>query len=210
MTTDNLNLSAYDELTVDFSYYPRSMDNSNEDFWLQISTDGGASYTTVEEWNRNDEFQNNQRYFDAVVIPGPFTSNTRLRFRCDASGNSDWVYIDEVDISGCLNANREAAPQTEIETTTAISANVEITDVNLFPNPTRGQLTVDLNVNQNTQVQFFVTDMNGKLLSRQAMNIDAGQFRTAIDASRLNSGVYILHIVTEESRIAKKFVVLDK
>ena len=210
MTTDNLNLSAYEELTVDFSYYPRSMDNSNEDFWLQISTDGGASYTTVEEWNQNDEFQNNQRYFDSVIIPGPFTSNTRLRFRCDASGNSDWVYIDEVDISGCLNANREAAPPSEIETTTAISANVEITDVNLFPNPTRGQLTVDLNVNQNTQVQFFVTDMNGKLLSRQVMNIDAGQFRTAIDASRLNTGVYILHIVTEESRMAKKFVVLDK
>ena len=208
MTTDNLDLSAYDELTIDFSYYPRSMDNSNEDFWLQISTNGGASYTIVEEWNRNDEFQNNQRYFDSVIIPGPFTSNTRLRFRCDASGNSDWVYIDEVDISGCLNANREAAPQ--LEATVALPYSEEITDVNLFPNPTRGQLTLDLNINKSSQVQFFVSDMNGKLLSRQAMNIDAGKMRTQIDLNRLNPGVYILHIVTEENRIAKKFVVLDK
>jgi len=26
---------------------PRSMDNANEDFWLQISTDGGSSFATV-------------------------------------------------------------------------------------------------------------------------------------------------------------------
>ena len=54
------------------------MDNANEDFWLQISSGGG--YTTVEEWNLNDEFVNNSREFDAVTIQGPFSANTRLRF----------------------------------------------------------------------------------------------------------------------------------
>lgn len=100
-TTDNLDLTSYSELTISFSYVAVSMDNSNEDFWLQISTNGGASFTTVEEWNLNDEFVNNQRYNDAVVIAGPFTANTQVRFVCDASGNSDWVYIDDVVISGC-------------------------------------------------------------------------------------------------------------
>ena len=100
-TTDNLNLSAYSELNISFSYYARSMDSSNEDFWLQISTNGGSSFATIEEWNRGDEFENNQRYNESVVYAGTFTSNTQLRFRCDASGNSDWVYIDDVTISGC-------------------------------------------------------------------------------------------------------------
>jgi len=36
-TTDNLNLSAYEMAYVSFTYYPRSMDNSNEDFWFQWS-----------------------------------------------------------------------------------------------------------------------------------------------------------------------------
>ena len=102
MTTDDLDLSEYNELKVEFSYYCRSMDNSNEDFWLQVSTNGGSSFTTVEEWNRNDEFVNNQFYTDEVTISDiTFTPNTRLRFRCDASGNADWVYIDEVVISAC-------------------------------------------------------------------------------------------------------------
>jgi len=46
ITTDNLDLLAYTEIEVNFNYYPVSMDNSNEDFWLQISTNGGSSFST--------------------------------------------------------------------------------------------------------------------------------------------------------------------
>ncbi|MBC6993970.1 M14 family zinc carboxypeptidase [Neolewinella lacunae] len=101
MSTNNLNLAGYGEITVNFSYYPVSMDNSSEDFWLQISTNGGSSYTTVEEWNLGDEFQNNTRYFESVVLSGPFTTNTRLRFRCDASADNDLVYLDDIVVTAC-------------------------------------------------------------------------------------------------------------
>ena len=101
MTTDNLDLTVYQEIEVSFTYYAVSMDNANEDFWLQLSTDGGSNFTTVEEWNEGDEFVNNVRYFETVSISGPFTTNTQLRFRCDASGNADDVYIDDVEIVGC-------------------------------------------------------------------------------------------------------------
>ena len=101
MTTTSLDLSSYSELTVAFSYYPVSMDNATEDFWLQLSQDGGSSFTTIEEWNFGDEFVNNQRYSESIVIAGTFSANTQIRFRCDASGDADWVYIDDVKISGC-------------------------------------------------------------------------------------------------------------
>jgi hypothetical protein len=86
------------------------MDNSNEDFWLQISTDGGSNWTTVEEWNQGDEFVNEQFYPDSVIITGfTLTNNTQLRFRCHASGNADDVYIDEVMVS----AQGGGAPDTD-------------------------------------------------------------------------------------------------
>ena len=108
--TDNLALAAYDQVKVDFWYYCYSMDNSNEDFWLQISTDGGSNWTTVEEWNLGDEFVNEQFYPDSVIITGfTLTNNTQLRFRCHASGNADDVYIDEVLIS----AQGGGAPDTD-------------------------------------------------------------------------------------------------
>ena len=56
MTTDNMDLSAYSEVKIDFSYYPNNIDSSNEDFWLQISTDDSNSFTTVQEWNKDSEF----------------------------------------------------------------------------------------------------------------------------------------------------------
>jgi len=88
------------EVKVDFAYYCRSMDNSNEDFWLQISTDNGSNFTTVEEWNESDEFVNDQFYTDSVTITGyTLTDQTQIRFRCDASGGADDVYIDDVTIS---------------------------------------------------------------------------------------------------------------
>ncbi|MEM9479690.1 MAG: sulfatase-like hydrolase/transferase [Verrucomicrobiota bacterium] len=100
MTTDSLDLSVYTSITVDFSYVAVNFNNSNEDFWLQISLDGGSSYTTVEEWNLNDEFSNTVRENDSVTIAGGFTANTLLRFRCDASANNDRLYIDDVVITG--------------------------------------------------------------------------------------------------------------
>ncbi len=99
-TTNNLALSGYSSIKVEFWYKCISMDSKTEDFWLQISTNGGSSYTTVEEWNLNDEFINGLYYQDSVIITGrTLTNQTRIRFRCDASASSDDVYIDQITVS---------------------------------------------------------------------------------------------------------------
>jgi subtilisin family serine protease len=216
MTTDNLDLSNYDEITVDFTYYPRSMDNASEDFWLQISTNGGGSYTTVEEWNRGDEFQNDVREFDTVVIPGPFTSSTRLRFRCDASGNSDWIYIDDVDITGCSNGPNgqtimPPAPKEEPitpEVTEMIDLETAQVQWKIFPNPTRDLLNVSVQLPDVGAAQLFITDYTGKMI--QTIQLGEGQehYQTAIETHRLNPGVYFLHLVGADMKSTKKFVVV--
>ncbi len=101
ITTENLDLSAITQLTVDFNYNANSMDDANEDFWLQISTDGGVSFTTVRDWDYSVDFENDQPNSESVVIDGPFTSNTQLRFRIHASGDWDFIYIDDVTITAC-------------------------------------------------------------------------------------------------------------
>ena len=45
MSTTSQNCATYTEMKVSFSYITVSFDNSNEDFWLQISTNGGSTYT---------------------------------------------------------------------------------------------------------------------------------------------------------------------
>lgn len=207
MTTDNINLSSYDEITVNFAYYPRSMDNSSEDFWLQISTNGGSTYSTVEEWNLNDEFVNDNFYSDGVTIQGPFSSNTRLRFRCDASGNSDYVYIDQVEIRGCNNGARIASDNVRNTIDKAEVLVSPITDLNLFPNPTNAELTVAFEAAVVNEVQLFLTDFTGKVVSTQQLDITEGPQQVKLDVSQMAPGFYFVHLIAGKDRITKKFVV---
>ena len=100
MTTDVLELSSYKEVKIHFSYFVRQFENT-EDFWLQVSTDGGNTFQTIRRWVLGVDFRNGERHSEEVLVAGPFTDQTHFRFRCDASGNRDYVFLDEIYLSGC-------------------------------------------------------------------------------------------------------------
>jgi len=90
----------YTQLRVEFWYIPVSMDNSNEDFWLQYYD--GTDWHTVETWVRGVDFDNGTPYNPTVYIDESsytFPTNMQIRFMCDASNNRDDVYIDEIRVS---------------------------------------------------------------------------------------------------------------
>ena len=220
MTTDLLNLSSFEDITVDFTYITRSMDNPNEDFWLQISTDGGSLFNTVEEWNLGDEFQNGVREFDNVMIDGPFTTNTVLRFRCDASGNSDWVYIDDVTISGCTTNNPNLfvdgsedlisgewtqGIENEVNNTIPVD-NIQLA---VYPNPVKEELVVNYQMPTTDDAKISVFDLTGKLVYQKDLtNVDAGKQQTTIHVNAFNNGYYFLRIVGKTDSEVVKFLKL--
>lgn len=207
MTTDNLNLTSYEELTVDFNFLPRLMENG-EDFWLQVSTNGGSSYTTVATWVAGTDFSNNTREFESVIITGTFSSSTRLRFRCDASANSDYIYIDDVVISGCQSSGALVEPEQPAgELKIAKEAFVPTNQLQLFPNPVQDQLTVRFNITATEDVVLQVTDLQGRTMSQEQFRGAQGQLETTVDVNRYPAGIYIMHMMTPTGRITKKFVV---
>jgi hypothetical protein len=177
MTTNNLNVIQYQKIKIEFTYMPVSMDNSSEDFWLQVSINGGSTYTTVKAWTLNAAFVNNQRYFETVEIQGPFTSTTRFRFRCDASDDADWVYIDDVVISGCTSTTARAGLQPQI--TNAIDSDQLFESLQIFPNPVFNFIHFK-NINANL----------GKTLVR----------------SRLGNGFYLVRVFQNGKTYSTKFV----
>lgn len=219
MTTDNLDLSSFEEITVNFRYYPLSMDNSSEDFWLQISTNGGSDFTTVEEWNLNDEFQNGQVYYDATNITGPFTSNTKLRFRCDASGNSDWVYIDEVDIKGCsysnsvnynFNSNNNFHQKsTNLSFDTPSNRRErDIRSIHIFPNPASDELVVEYEAIQNEKIVVELYSLEGKKAFSQSIEGFEGNNTLIIDTKEIPNGIYLLKVNEQSSYLSRRVLIL--
>lgn len=214
MTTDNLDLSSYDEIRVDFTYITRSMDNANEDFWLQISTNGGSSFTTVEEWNRGDEFENEVREFDAVTIQGPFTANTKLRFRADASGNQDWVYIDDVLIEVCGNggagANAIASENIDSGNTELLPSvqQADLSGLKLFPNPSHEDVQLVFDANQAMDAQLNIYSISGKLVQAKPLTIEAGKQSIEINTQQFEPGYYIVTLSNEKFTKSLRFVKL--
>ncbi|MGB0295162.1 MAG: fibronectin type III domain-containing protein, partial [Flavobacteriaceae bacterium] len=132
--TGNLDFSGISRVQIDFTYITVSFDNPSEDFFLEYSTNGGSSWSQIEEWNLNDEFVNNQRYFEQVVFDATFSSTTQFRFRCDASNNGDRLYLDDIVITSCSSTEPtdEEAPSTPTDVAasniTDTSADITWTD----------------------------------------------------------------------------------
>jgi hypothetical protein len=189
MTTDNLNLSNYEEIDISFTYITISMDNSNEDFFLEMSTNGGSSYSILEEWNYGDEFTNNSREFDSVNIQGPFTSNTRFRFRCDASGNSDWVYIDDVLIEGCLGSSSKAVMPVQSKVADGV---VSVNPAKYYPNPVKDVLNVQFEKEIKGIYNYVIYDITGKSVMQG--NFRPGQKEYNIGLEGISDGVYLIQL----------------
>ncbi|MEM7790492.1 MAG: carbohydrate-binding protein [Verrucomicrobiota bacterium] len=101
ITTGDLALSQYSQVIVQFDYRVESFENT-EEFLLEISTDGGSSYTIAKAWVNNVDFVDDGTIYlgeSFTISQSTLTNQTRIRFRCNASGNSDDVFIDNISIS---------------------------------------------------------------------------------------------------------------
>ena len=114
ITTDDIDTTSYTSIDFTFDYEALSMESA-EDFWIQYSDDGGSSFTTIASYAEGIDFSNSTAYTETVSIDSTsytFSVNSQFRIRCDASGNGDDVFIDNILIEGYA-----AAPAQEIDIT---------------------------------------------------------------------------------------------
>lgn len=193
MSTTSQNWTAYEEITVEFSFITVSFDNSNEDIWVQLSNNGGGSYTTVADFNYSTHFANGVRYTATIVIPGPFASNSRLRLRCDASADDDQVYIDDVVITGCSQSLRPDNPVVEARLSEQDNEDYpSIAAVKLSPNPAKDVLNIDYQIDQDGAVQISLNDLAGRAVFQNKYQVSAGAQRVSVDLSALPAGLYMV------------------
>ncbi|MEP4782863.1 MAG: HYR domain-containing protein [Algibacter sp.] len=206
-TTDALDLSTYTEITVDFNFIADQVE-SGEDFWLQISTDGGGTYQTVGDWDANDEFVNGTRYFESVTIQGSFPTNTYLRFRMDASANADLIYIDDVKITGCSSSTTTS--KNTSTTKEVISDKTELNQLTLvaYPNPFVDNFTIEVpNYDGQSAVVVELISLSGRVLvSKETYNQSAIEFKDMA----LPIGAYVIRVSYNNGKsLMKKLIKVD-
>ncbi|MFN0216148.1 MAG: M12 family metallo-peptidase [Saprospiraceae bacterium] len=205
MSTTNQNWTPYDELTVDFSYYTVSFENG-EDFWVQISTNGGSSYTTFGDFNAGTEFSNGIRGAGQVVIPGPFTSNTRLRFRADATADDDRVYIDDVEITGCQQPAFNGGGGERSYSGLGNDDQAGIINFQANPNPATDHINIQFDATGNLETTLQLRDLAGRLVLQQVVPTLEGQNNITMPLHNLTNGLYLLSVKAGKEAIMLRVV----
>lgn len=209
MTTNNLDLNTSTSVKINFSYIAYSMEN-NEDFWLQVSTNGGTSFTTVKSWVSGTDFTNGQRENVSFDITGlSFTATTRLRLRCDASNNGDEVYIDDIVIEGCGSGSSSKGTNKVKGGNEVIESNVEDNllkeEIKVYPNPLKNSslyISSKAFVNETVSVQVFSTTGQMVLNSKKVFKQNE-----KIEIPILPKGVYFLKLKLDKNSFVKKVII---
>ncbi len=207
--TSGYNVTGYQTLEVDFWFMAVSMDNTNEDFWLQYYD--GSAWQTVETWARTTDFDNGVFYHEVVTISAgsySFPSNAQLRFMCDASGNRDYVYIDEVEFRGSATGS-SSSRTIEVLAGTVVLLPDEISLSQNHPNPFNPTTEVAFSLDQASMIKLEVYNVVGQQVAVLAEGMyPAGDHEVSWDAVEHSSGVYFYRLTADDFVETKKMVLL--
>jgi hypothetical protein len=82
--------------------------------------------------------------------------------------------------------------------TKELSSNVGNDGINVYPNPFKEQVNLDLFVKEENKVIWNIYDMTGKVVLSGSENITAGYSTFNIDATGLSKGVYMLNAIMND------------
>ena len=199
MTSSAFDISAFNQVEVKFYFYSNSMENG-EDFWLRYYN--GASWATVASYAQGTDFNNSTFYSATVTLDAAqynFSSNSQFRFQCDASGNNDQIYIDQVTITGLggtTKGNQDTIVALKYLDTTDRFGEEDFT---LHPNPVSGDVLFVTLKESTKAATYRIVNMLGQTIAKGLLN-------TEINVTTLRAGIYFMEVNDGEELMTKKFI----
>jgi len=202
MTSSGYNLSGYDQVELEFYFYPNSMENG-EDFWVRFND--GSGWQTVATYASGSSFSNNSFYVATVTLDASqynLSNGAQFRFQCDASGNADRVYIDAVTLTGITGARSIGSSQTiELIETPTLRGPRDLIDEDFLmtPNPATDMVTITADEKIKNIRIYSITGQLLRVVRPQNITTD-------LNISDLNTGLYLISVETSEEVSTQKLV----
>ena len=150
---------------------------------------------------------------DLQLIGTSPSSNTQFS---DFSAPAGHVYyqIESVNPGACNPQKKSAnvllsesynATRSNIATNNPTGMNENLTDlgeISIYPNPAKNEITIEFNQNSSTSRIVKILDLNGQIVKKVFLHSN----KTILNTETLNSGIYIVHIKTDEGIITQKLI----
>ncbi len=116
-------------------------------------------------------------------------------FTADAAGNSNNIYIDDINIS-----NNSVGLNDALESTLSY---------NVFPNPSNGNMNVSFSLDSKRNVKLELVDLLGKTIeTATSSNLQAGDYEFSFGKNnKLASGIYISKLTIDGKTYSQKVIV---
>ncbi|MBA3898694.1 MAG: S8 family serine peptidase [Bacteroidetes bacterium] len=111
-------------------------------------------------------------------------------------------------ITGMNNRSDIAIDNVKIQSTLSVNKFSMAGNVNVYPNPSMGVFTLNINGYDREAVKMNVTSLDGRSILSKNLNPSNSDFSTQIDLSSYAKGIYILHLASGEMQYQLKLFVL--
>lgn len=214
LTSSSIDLSsitAGTSVTLSFRYaYRKKVSTNSEilkvfltgdcgDTWQQRKTITGTSLSSQVE---TSDWTPTAADFVTVhmtnVTSQYWVENFRFRFRFDANGGNN-IFIDDINIY-------PGSPSNEIVLGIDEAA-IPVEGLNVYPNPSQGELNVSFNISTPKSMNFVVTDVAGKKIQAQTIQAATGSNLVMLSTEGMATGMYLLQIGDGTSKQTVQFLV---
>jgi hypothetical protein len=194
-----LDLSGNTEVSIEFHTYASSME-TGEDFFVEFFN--GTAYQVIGQYISGTDFNNGTFFTDTIILNAGsynFNTNNRFRIRCDASGNNDLIYFDQVIISGD-NATALAPAVIDHGEVLRSFTQISLDNIKLYPNPAKALLNIEILDGEFDEITVFSS------LGNVVHKAETGVDKLSIDVSQFASGMYFIRFVSNGLAVTKRFV----
>lgn len=199
MTSETFDLRGYDQVEFKLFFYPNGME-TGEDFWIRYYN--GSTWSTVATYASGSSFTNGSFYSATITLDSSavnFAANSQFRVQCDASANSDQIYVDQVTVTGISGGGARTESGNSIQQLRTGPPGSDTGDFLMSPTVTRGDITVNL-ASYNVNSSYRILNLLGQ-------TVKTGTLKDGrLNVSELKAGVYLLEVSDDEEKIIGKFV----
>lgn len=180
-------------------------DSINANSFVVVNSSTGANLTYF--WDFGDGNTSNQAYPNYTYsTAGPFY--LCLTVTSDSSCTS--THCDSISDGGIIL--KQAGFTINVvspSSTLSVKDNEKmVTDFNVYPNPVKELLNIELNLVKNATLELFVTDIAGRVVAQIANNENqVGKQKFQWNVSGLQNGIYLLNIKSDNNIQVKKVLI---
>jgi chitodextrinase len=196
----DLDLTGNNQVSIKFHTYANSMENG-EDFFVEFFN--GSNYEIIGQYVSGPDFSNGTFFTDTIVLDSSnfnFTTDNNIRIRCDASGNNDQIYFDQVIISGDNVSLQSTVAVDEAAQALRSFTRAANDNIKLYPNPAKEMLNIEILEGSYDEITVF------SALGNVVHKAETGVDRLSIDVSQLSTGMYFIRFVSNGLAVTKRFV----